>query len=83
MVEEPELSACSSLRSNKLVQESSMSDNPDLPTPEPLNTQATGESSKKRFKVVTADKIKELESSNQSKSTKKNTRWGTKILQGR
>ena len=38
---------------------------------------------KPRFKSLSDEDLKEIDESRQSKSTKKKTKWGVKILQGR
>ncbi|KAJ8307350.1 hypothetical protein KUTeg_015434 [Tegillarca granosa] len=78
----PDFSASSAMSNNQMVTDLLKSDDPGLPPPELPAIQTSVEPPKKRFKVVTAEKIKELEGMNQSIATKKNTKWGTKILQG-
>ncbi|KAJ8314677.1 hypothetical protein KUTeg_006827 [Tegillarca granosa] len=77
----PDFSASSAMSNNQMVTDLLKSDDPGLPPPELPAIQTSVEPPKKRFKVVTAEKIKELEGMNQSIATKKNTKWGTKILQ--
>lgn len=38
--------------------------------------------SMKRFKTVSEDEIKKFRDSRQTESTKRNTKWGVKIIQG-
>ena len=46
--------------------------------PPPQNPEA----SKKRFKTLSEEDIRQLEDQTQSKNTKKNTKWGVSIFQG-
>lgn len=69
----------------QFLTEITKSEDPALPPPgQPsANTGQTEGEKRKRFKtVVDHETIKNLQEMNQSTSTKKNTKWGMKILQG-
>lgn len=69
---------------NKFLSELKKSEDPGLPPPgQPsAKTEQTDCKQRKRFKTVVDEQtIKNFQGMNQSTSTKKNTRWGMKILQ--
>ena len=74
-----EISASSEISSREFKDELLISDDDNLPRPgipcEPADVH-------KRFKDSTEEDMKEYESMHQSKSTKQNTKWAVKILQG-
>ena len=69
-----------SVQDNKIIErELKVSDMECLPSPE---TPATA-SGAKRFKSVSELELNEFQDARQSTSTKKNTKWGIRLFQGR